>query len=92
MRAKHLRANPADDIDLPRSPETEQRFLTHDQLHRVAVASGRLRTVVFLLGYCGLWFGEAAARQVAHVDLAVCRIQVGRFHRRLGDSVENFGT
>lgn len=44
VRAKHLPANPADGIDLPRLPETEQRYLTHDQLHRVAVASGNLRT------------------------------------------------
>lgn len=34
----------------------------------MAVASGRLRTLVFVLGYCGLRFGEAAALQVADVD------------------------
>jgi hypothetical protein len=39
---------------LPRLPEVEQRYLTHEQLHRVAVASGRLRTLVLMLGYCGL--------------------------------------
>ena len=39
VRAKHLPANPADGMDLPRLPEAEQRYLTHDQLHRVAVAS-----------------------------------------------------
>lgn len=78
VRAKHLPANPADGIDLPRLPETEQRYLTHDQLHRVAVASGHLRTLVFLLGYCGLRFGEAAALQVADVDVAARRIRVRR--------------
>lgn len=78
VRAKHLPANPADGMDLPRLPETEQRFLTHDELHRVAVASGTLRTLVFLLGYCGLRFGEAAALQVADVDLDTRRIRVRR--------------
>jgi integrase len=78
VRAKHLPANPADGMDLPRLPETEQRYLTHDQLHRVAVASGQLRTLVFLLGYCGLRFGEAAALQVADVDVAARRIRVRR--------------
>jgi integrase len=46
---------------LPLLPEVEQRYLTHEQLHRVAVASGRLRTLVLMLGYCGLRFGEATA-------------------------------
>lgn len=78
VRAKHLSVNPADGMDLPRLPETEQRYLTHDQLHRVAVASGRLRTLVFLLGYCGLRFGEAAALHVADVDVAARRIRVRR--------------
>jgi integrase len=60
----------AEGMDLPRLPETEQRYLSHDQLHRVAVASGRLRTLVLLLGYCGLRFGEAAALHVSDVDVA----------------------
>jgi hypothetical protein len=44
VKAKHLAVNPADGIELPRLPEAEQRYLTHEQLHRVAVASVRLRT------------------------------------------------
>ena len=78
MRAKHLAANPADGVDLPRLPETEQRYLTHEQLHRVAVASGRMRTLVLVLGYCGLRFGEAAALRVEDVDTTARRIRVRR--------------
>ena len=78
VRAKHLPANPADGVELPRLPESEQRYLTHEQLHRVAVASGRLRTLVLVLGYCGLRFGEAAALQVADVDIENRRIRVRR--------------
>jgi integrase len=78
VRAKHLPANPADGVELPRLPEVEQRYLTHDQLHRVAVASGRLRTLVLVLGYCGLRFGEASALQVADVDGRARRIEVRR--------------
>src|SRR6476661_8771584 len=47
VKAKHLPVNPAEGVELPRLPETEQRYLTHEQLHRVAVASGRLRTLVW---------------------------------------------
>ena len=39
-----------------------------DRLHRLAVASGRFRTVVLVLGYCGLRFGEAAALRCADVN------------------------
>lgn len=78
VKAKHLAVNPADGIELPRLPETEQRYLTHEQLHRVAVASGRLRTLVLVLGYCGLRFGEAAALQISDVDLQNRRIRVSR--------------
>lgn len=78
VKARHLPANPADGVELPRLPESERLYLTHDQLHRVAVASGRLRTMVLVLGYCGLRFGEAVALQVADVDVSARRIRVRR--------------
>jgi integrase len=78
VKAKHLPANPADGIELPRKPEVEQRYLTHEQLHRLAVASGRFRTFILVLGYCGLRFGEAAALRVGDVNLSSRRIRVRR--------------
>ncbi len=78
VKAKHLPANPADGIELPRKHEVEQRYLTHEQLHRLAVASGRLRTLVLVLGYCGLRFGEATALRVGDVNLTARRIRVSR--------------
>lgn len=78
VRAKHLAANPADGIELPRKHDVEQQYLTHEQLHRLAVASGRFRTFVLVLGYCGLRFGEAAALHVSDVDLKARRIRVSR--------------
>ncbi len=78
VKARHLPVNPADGIDLPKLPESEQRYLTHEQLHRLAVASGRFRTFVLVLGYCGLRFGEATALRVANLDLKARRIRVSR--------------
>ena len=78
VRAKHLPANPAEGIELPRKHEMEQRHLTHEQLHRIAIASGRFRTFVLVLGYCGLRFGEAASLRVGDVNLAARRIRVSR--------------
>jgi integrase len=78
VRAKHLAVSPADGVELPTLPETEQRYLTHEQLHRVSVASGRTRTLILVLGYCGLRFGEAAALRVEDVDVTARRIRVRR--------------
>ncbi len=78
VKAKHLLASPADGVELPRLPETEQRYLTHEQLHRLALAAGPFRTLVLILGYCGLRFGEATALRVADVDVAARRIRVRR--------------
>jgi integrase len=78
VKAKHLPTNPADGVELPRKPEVEQRYLTHEQLLRLAVASGRFRTFVLVLGYCGLGFGEAAALRVGDVNQAARRIRVRR--------------
>lgn len=78
VRARYLAASPADGVELPTLPETEQRYLTHEQLHRVAIAAGSLRTLVLVLGYCGLRFGEASALQIADVDLDARRIRVRR--------------
>lgn len=79
VKAKHLAVNPSDDeIDVPPLLEREQRYLTHEQLHRVAMASGRLRTLVLVLGLCGLRFGEATALRVDDVDVESREIHVRR--------------
>lgn len=78
IKAKHLAVNPAEDVDLPDKIETEQRYLTHEQLHRLAIACGRFRTMVFVLGYCGLRIGEASALRISDVDLQARRIKVQR--------------
>jgi integrase len=78
IKAKHLANNPAEDLELPAKVEGEQRYLTHELLHRLAVASGRFRTLVLVLGYCGLRFGEASALRISDVDIENRRIEVKR--------------
>ncbi|MCH5641425.1 site-specific integrase [Gordonia sp. ABSL49_1] len=78
VRSKYLAVNPAEGIDLPDRTEVEQRYLSHEQAHRLAVASGHYRTFVLVLAYCGLRFGEAAALRVGSVDLKARRITVSR--------------
>jgi integrase len=53
--------------DLPQPTERERRYLTHEELLRLARATGRFETLTLVLGYCGLRFGEAAALRRKHV-------------------------
>lgn len=50
VKAEHLAKSPAEEMDLPPVEDVEQKYLTHEQLHRLAVASGRLRTLALVLG------------------------------------------
>ena len=71
-----LARNPAVGVKLPRIVQAEHRYLTHDQVGDLAEACGRQRTLVFLLAYCGLRWGEAAALRVRRVDLLRGRLTV----------------
>jgi integrase len=53
-----------------------KRYLTHEELHRLADAAGDYRTLILFLGYTGLRIGEAAALRVANVDLLRGRVTV----------------
>ncbi len=53
-------------------------YLTAAQLDRLAVESGRYRSLVLLLGVGGLRWGEAAALRVADVDFLRRRVELHR--------------
>lgn len=72
-------ANPASKISLPKHALGEDTFLTHDQVVELATAiDRRSRTLIGILAYSGLRFGEAAALRVGSVDLAARKIAVTR--------------
>lgn len=56
----------------------EQRFLTLDQLHVLADAAGAHRPLVYVLGTCGLRFGEVAELRWRDVDLELLKIRIAR--------------
>jgi Phage integrase, N-terminal SAM-like domain len=68
VRARYISLNPADDVQLPRIKAPEKIALTHDQVREIADASGELRTMVYVLGYGGLRYGEIAALRVGDGD------------------------
>jgi integrase len=62
---------------LPRlPPPRKHRYLTHEELSRLAKACGAYETMVLTLGYTGLRWGEAAALRVSSVDLLRGRLTV----------------
>jgi integrase len=73
---RRLASNPAAGVRLPRMPRAEDHYLTHDQLDALADACGEYRTMVLVLGYCGLRWGEAAALRVGRVDVLHGRLDV----------------
>jgi integrase len=76
VRDRRLASNPAAGVKLPRMPQPEKRYLTHQQLAELADACGPYRTLVLVLGYCGLRWGEAAALRVGRVDVLRGRLHV----------------
>ena len=53
--------------DLPQPTERKRRYLAHEELLKLARATGRFETLTLVLGYCGLRFGQAAALRRKHV-------------------------
>ena len=64
-----LALNPVEGVELPAVTSVEQRFLTLDQLHVLADAAGVHRPLVYVLGTCGLRFGEVAELRWRDLDL-----------------------
>lgn len=78
MRSKRLAFNPANDVELPRKTTTEKISLTHAQVRELAEAAGELATMIYVLAYAGLRYGECAALRVGDVDVARRRLRVSR--------------
>jgi integrase len=76
VRSRMLSANPATDIDLPRKPVSDKRYLTHQQVADLAAQCGEHDALVLVLAYCGLRFGEVTALKCRDVHLERARIEV----------------
>ena len=78
VRENRLVMNPVDGVELPPVTAAEQRFLTLEQLHAPAEAAGVNRPLVYVLGTCGLRFGEVAELRWRDVDLPGRRLRIAR--------------
>jgi integrase len=71
-------------VPLPRAKTRPKRFLTHGEVERLAGECGRYSTMIYVLAYTGLRWGEVAALQVADLDLMRRRIAVQRAMAEVG--------
>lgn len=78
QRDRLIVSNPCDDVDKPRKRRKEHRYLTVDELIRLADESDWRRLIVLTLGLTGIRWGEMAGLQVGDVDLERHRLWIRR--------------
>lgn len=76
--ARHLAANPAVGVKLPKATPARNIYLTVSQVEALAEACGEYRPLIRLLAYTGLRWGEATALRVDAVDRNRRRLAIFR--------------
>jgi integrase len=85
VRSGRISRNPAHGIRLRKQGKAEKRFLTRDEVFRLADAAAeypipevgwQYRALVLLLAFCGLRWGEVAGLKVKRLDLLRRRLTV----------------
>jgi integrase len=78
VRDGRLPRNVVEGVPQPRQPRGRQRFLSQEEVRRLAgECAAPYDTVILFLAYTGLRFGEMAALKVSDVDPARRRVHVG---------------
>jgi integrase len=87
VKGSRIPRNPARGVDLPRITSKPGRYLTRGQLADLAEACGDYQTLVLVLGYCGIRWGEAAGLTVQQDHRTLHRLE-GLRGIRVGASFE----
>lgn len=69
VRDNLLARNPAAGVKLPRTSRKRPLYLTHQQVGELGAAAGAYESLVLLLAYTGLRWGEAIGLRVRDLDL-----------------------
>lgn len=80
-------SNPARGISLPRKVKKPHVYLSHEQVHTLAAAS-KYPTLVLVLAYCGLRWGEATGLRVKHLDMLRRRFLIEENAVQVGSVIE----
>ena len=76
VRDNLIARNPAAGVKLPRTSRKRPVYLTHQQVTALAAASGEYESLVLLLAYTGLRWGEAIGLRVRDLDMLRRRASV----------------
>jgi integrase len=87
VQDRRLLQNPCAGVKTPRKVSKEHTFLTPSQLHALADEAGRHRTMVLVLGYTGLRWGEVIGLRVKDLDLVRRRLNVNQNAVEVGSEV-----
>ena len=86
VATKKVPSNVADGVKLPRAEKRAHPYLSHEEVAELVAHVGfpQYRTLVAMLAYTGVRFGEAAALRVNSLNLAKRRIMVSRAVAEVG--------
>jgi integrase len=76
VKDRRIPSNPARGVALPRKTGKARVYLTHQQVQLLALAAGKHETLVQVLAYTGLRWGEVTGLRVGSVDLRRRRLNV----------------
>jgi len=76
VRDRRIPRNPCDGVRLPRVAESDRGYLTPEQVDELAALCAPSSTVIYLLAYTGLRWGEMAALKVKRIDSGRRRLDV----------------
>jgi integrase len=88
VKDRRILANPARGVNLPRKVAKQHRYLTHDEVGRLALAAGEHGPLVLVLAYTGLRWAEAIGLRVRDLDMLRRRINVEVNAVEVGNRVE----
>jgi integrase len=76
VRDRRIPSNPARGVKLPRKARKERAYLTHRQVELLATEARDRGTLIRLLAYSGIRWGEAAGLRWKAVDLRAKRVTI----------------
>lgn len=84
---RRIPSNPARKVKLPRREKAKRAYLTHAQVRLLASHAREHGTLVRLLAYTGLRWGEATGLRVGHLDMLRRRIHVSENAVMVGGTI-----
>lgn len=87
VKDRRVTRNAARGVDLPRKVKKSHVYLTHEQVDALAREAGQYATLVRVLAYTGIRWGEASGLRVKHLDMLRRRLQVDENAVKVGTEV-----